>query len=262
MPPTPPQDRDIHLHDVRLGYAGRDVLTDISMHLVCGTRVGVLGPNGAGKTTLLRALLGILPPLSGEILRPFDLRLGFVPQRERFDPVWPLTVEEVVFQGLLPDRGAFPHLRQQDRVEIRAALDRVGLEGRLQIPFRELSGGQQQKVLLARALVRDPDWLVLDEPTAGLDVPAQQATLDLVEQLHAGARDMGVLLVSHQLSDVVNGMDSIALVGKGLVEVLPVDEAFDEERLTRFYGYPVRCLVHEGYRTVVPRLQAGRGARP
>lgn len=257
---APGSSRDLGLRDARLGYPGHCVLHDVDVTFAAGRRVGVLGRNGSGKTTLLRTLLGILPPLGGSVLRPPGLRLGFVPQRERFDPVWPLTVREVVFQGLLPDRGLFARPTAADDETIAESLARVGLAGRAAVPFRDLSGGQQQKVLLARALARRPDWLILDEPTAGLDVPAQQATLELVESLHSSSGDMGVVLVSHQLSDLVNGMDAIAFVGRGTVELAGVEEAFDEARLTRFYGAPVRCLVHEGYRTVVP--VPGAGAEP
>jgi len=243
---------DLRLEGAALGYPGALVLEDVDAHLRGGRRIGVVGPNGAGKTTLLRTLLGVLPPLSGSLTRDPGLRMGFVPQRERFDPIWPLAVLEVVFQGLLPERGPFARPGAEDRSRVVAALEKVGLPERLDTPFRALSGGQQQKVMLARALVREPDWLVLDEPTAGLDVPAQEATLRLVGELQAAHPGMGVLLVSHQLADVLNHMEEILLVGGDRVELYPVTQAFDPEVLSRFYGHRVRCLEHEGYRMVLP----------
>ncbi len=242
---------EIEFRGARLGYPGRTVLEEVRFTLARRERVGLLGPNGSGKTTLLRTMLGILAPLSGEVsVRP-GLRFGFVPQRERFDPVWPLSAVEVVLQGLLGDRSGWVRFSAGDRASAREKLAATGVAEQAEASFRELSGGQQQRVLLARALVRDPDWLVLDEPTAGLDFAGTEALLALVDRLHRET-GTGILLVSHQLTDLLNHMDSLVLVNGGGVEHRPVAEAFDAEVLSRFYGARVECRVLDGYRIVVP----------
>lgn len=251
-------DADFRFQAADLGYQGRTVLRGVEMAIPAGSSVGVVGPNGAGKTTLLRTLLDILQPVAGTVERRPGLRWGFVPQRRNFDMVWPLSVEEVVDQGLLPGRGAFPFPRATDRARVTAALEAVELAGFEGRPYRALSGGQQQRVLLARAMVGEPDWLILDEPTAGLDVPSQERTLGQVSAVQASQEGLGVLLVSHQLSDVLNHCDSIALVRNGAVKLAPVDEVFDEGVLGEFYGLPVRCLeTEDGYRAVLPRQETG-----
>jgi ABC-type Mn2+/Zn2+ transport system ATPase subunit len=249
---------DFRFEDAELGYRGSTILREVDFAISAGTSVGVVGPNGSGKTTLLRTLLGILAPRKGQVERRPGLRWGFVPQRRSFDMVWPLSVGEVVDQGLLPTRGAFPFPRHEDRARVAAALESVELEGFEERPYRALSGGQQQRVLLARAMVGEPDWLILDEPTAGLDVPSQERTLRQVSAVRASREGLGVLLVSHQLSDVLNHCESIALVRDGAVKLASVDEVFDEEVLGEFYGLPVRCLqTDDGYRAVLPRHEEG-----
>ena len=251
-------DVDFRFQAAELGYRGRVVLRDVEAAIAPGRSVGVVGPNGSGKTTLLRTLLGILQPHAGTVeIRP-GLRWGFVPQRRNFDMVWPLSVGEVVDQGLLPERGAFPFPKASDRERVAAALADVELPGFEERPYRALSGGQQQRVLLARAMVGEPDWLVLDEPTAGLDVPSQERTLGQVSAVRASREGLGMLLVSHQLSDVLTHCELVALVRDGSVKLAPVEEVFDEEVLGEFYGLPVRCLeTDDGYRAVLPRHEDG-----
>lgn len=249
---------DFRFRAADLGYRGRTVLSNVDFGITAGSSVGMVGPNGSGKTTLLRTLLGILGPQAGAVDRRAGLRWGFVPQRRQFDLVWPLSVGEVVDQGLLPERSVFPFPRASDHARVAAALADVELEGFQDRPYRALSGGQQQRVLLARAMVGEPDWLILDEPTAGMDVPSQERTLSSVSAVRASRKGLGLLLVSHQLSDVLNHCDSVALFRDQAVKLGPMAEIFDEGVLQEFYGLPVRCLeTDDGYRAVLPRQDGG-----
>lgn len=241
---------DFEFRGVSLGYGRRPVVTGLDLALYPGERLGLLGPNGCGKTTILKALLGILSPTCGTVTRRAGVRIGFVPQRERFDPVWPLTAEEVVLQGLLAEKGLFARFCEGDRLRVRATLAETGVEDRASVPFRELSGGQQQRVLLSRALVIRPDWLVLDEPTAGMDLTSQDATLHLIDRLQKD-RGMGVLLVTHQLGDVADTTDRIAAMSQGTVRVLETAAAFSGPALSELYGLPLECLSLHGHRVVV-----------
>ena len=180
---------------VRLG--GEEVLNGVSLAVQPGEIVTILGPNGSGKSTLLRALLGILPVSSGEVLRAPGLRIGYVPQRLAIDPSLPMTVRRFL---------SLPVRVTDDRAA--AALARVGVPEVGQRQMAELSGGQFQRVLLARALLADPQLLILDEPTQGLDQPGEAAFYRLIEEVRAET-GVAVLMVSHDLHVVMAASDRV-----------------------------------------------------
>ncbi len=172
------------LHDVSLSVAPAEILT-------------ILGPNGSGKSTLLRALLGILPLTQGQIIRRAGLRIGYVPQKLHIDRSMPLTVMRFLS---LPER--------RSTADSDAALTRVGLAGLGARSMAGLSGGQFQRVLLARALLCAPELLILDEPTQGLDQPGEAGFYRLIEEVR---RDTGaaILMVSHDLHVVMSASDRV-----------------------------------------------------
>jgi len=178
-------------------HGATTVLAGVDFRIVPGEIVTIVGPNGSGKSTLLRALLGILRPAAGRVLRRAGLRIGYVPQRLAIDPGLPLTVARFLS---LP--------RRQPAPRIAAALVRSGIDGLGGRQMAGLSGGQFQRALLARALLEAPELLVLDEPTQGLDQPGQADFYRLVEDLR---RDLGcaVLMVSHDLHVVMAASDRV-----------------------------------------------------
>lgn len=178
-------------------YGDAEVLHDVSLKLDPAEIVTILGPNGSGKSTLLRALLGILPVAEGRILRQAGLRVGYVPQRLQIDQTMPITVRRFLS---LPVR-----VTDQAAAE---ALARVGMAGQEASQMTRLSGGQLQRVLLARALLARPQVLMLDEPTQGLDQPGEAAFYRLIEEVR---RDTGaaVLMVSHDLHVVMAASDRV-----------------------------------------------------
>src|SRR3954464_8827232 len=153
-----------------LGYGRRAVLTNISFDIPEGDFLGLVGPNGAGKTTILRALLGSLTPLSGTVSRATTLRFGYVPQRDQVDYNFPLKVLDVVMMGRYDRIGLGRRPTQDDRDRACAAPEHVGIINLAENPLGALSGGQKQRALIARALVGEPNVLVLDEPTNGMDL--------------------------------------------------------------------------------------------
>ena len=198
--PCLPRDRDMSLiaaEHVCVRFNGNEVLHDVSLGIATGEIVTILGPNGSGKSTLLRALLGILPVAEGRILRQPDLRVGYVPQRLQLDRTMPITVRRFLS---LPVRAS-----DQAAGE---ALARVGMAGHGQEQMTALSGGQLQRVLLARALLGAPQLLMLDEPTQGLDQLGEAAFYRLIEDVR---RDTGaaVLMVSHDLHVVMAASDRV-----------------------------------------------------
>lgn len=187
----------IRAQDLTVRLGGDEVLKGVSLAVEPGEIVTILGPNGSGKSTLLRALLGILPLSSGQVMRAPGLRIGYVPQRLAIDPSLPMTVRRFL---------SLPVRVPDDRAE--AALRRVGVPEVGSRQMAELSGGQFQRVLLARALLAEPQLLILDEPTQGLDQPGEAAFYRLIEEVRAET-GVAVLMVSHDLHVVMAASDRV-----------------------------------------------------
>lgn len=187
----------VTLNKISVTFGSRRVLNDISLSLRPGRILTLLGPNGAGKSTLVRVVLGLIAPTSGSIIREPGLRIGYVPQKLHLDTTLPLTVSRFI--------RLKPGVKKAD---ILPALKRVHAAHLLDQPMQKLSGGENQRVLLARALLNRPQLLVLDEPTQGVDVNGQLALYDLIEQLR---RELGcaVLMVSHDLHLVMAKTDEV-----------------------------------------------------
>jgi zinc transport system ATP-binding protein len=222
----------VQLEDVRFAYpGGPDVLRDIDLRLERGEFVAVAGPNGGGKTTLVRLLLGLERPLAGSVLlfgepaHAFSRRntLGYLAQRSRLGSEAPATVREVVAAGTLANGGLLGPLRQRQRAIVDEAIERVGLAERADAPLRTLSGGQQQRAFIAKALAAEPELLVLDEPTSGVDVEAQEALAALLARLHA---ELGttIVYVSHEFGAVERYVERLLLVRGTIVFDGPPDE--------------------------------------
>jgi ABC-type Mn2+/Zn2+ transport system ATPase subunit len=246
-PLTPTRDDDrltvgdplITFDKVTLGYGQREILKDLSFTLDAGDYIGIVGPNGAGKTTLLHAILGALKPQEGEIKTHRDpLTFGYVPQAQTMDEQFPLTALDIVLMGRYRGMGLFRRPTQADRDRAQQALTDVGVPELAHRLFREFSGGQKQRTLMARALVSDPDILVLDEPTNDMDIAAEHATMELVDRLHR-ERGILVLMVSHMLNVVVNHVHQVALVGGGRFTLGTVEEIVTPDMLHKLYNLPL-----------------------
>jgi manganese/zinc/iron transport system ATP- binding protein len=246
MPPLVTFDR------ATLGYGRRAVLTDISFDIPEGDFLGLVGPNGAGKTTILRALLGNLAPLKGTVSRAPTLRFGYVPQRDQVDYNFPLKVLDVVLMGRYDRIGLGRRPTADDRRRAHVALEHVGIDRLADSALADLSGGQKQRTLIARALVGEPNVLVLDEPTNGMDLVATTQILGLVRELHDRDR-LTVLMVSHALNEVANYVERIALVAEGGFRIGTTDQIMTEQALSDMYGIPVEVNSFNGHRIVVAR---------
>jgi manganese/zinc/iron transport system ATP- binding protein len=235
-----------------LGYGRRAVLSELSFAVHEGDFLGLVGPNGAGKTTVLRAILGTLQPLSGTVARAAGLRFGYVPQRDQVDYNFPLEVLDVVLMGRYDRIGLGRRPGKDDRARAMAALEHVGIADLARRQLRDLSGGQKQRALIARALVGEPNVLVLDEPTNGMDLVSTTQILGLVRELHE--RDgLTVIMVSHALNEVANYVERIALVVGGGFRIGSVDEIMTEPVLSEMYGIPVEVDSFDGHRIVLAR---------
>lgn len=188
----------LEAREVVLGFAGRRVLDRVALVVNEGEIVTLIGPNGAGKSTLVRVLLGLITPDAGRVTRRPGLRVGYMPQRLAVDPVLPLTVRRFL---RLAGRGI-------DAAALTAALREVGAAHVIDTPLQSVSGGELQRVMLARALLRKPQLLVLDEPVQGVDVTGQAELYQLIADLRRRHR-CGVLMVSHDLHLVMAATDHV-----------------------------------------------------
>lgn len=235
---------------VSFGYGRADVLHDVSFVVPEGTFTALLGPNGAGKTTILRLLLGLRRPRTGAIrvmgVPPGSRghRIGYVPQRTGVPEDFPLTVEDVVIMGRYPRVGWGRRPGSTDRAAARTALDRVHLGDSAARRFGELSGGQQRRALIARALVAEPKLLLLDEPTAGLDPAAQARFYDMCCTLQRTA-GLTLLAASHDVEVVGRHADTILLVDRTVRAIGPPSVVLHSEPLDEVYHFP-RDHVHRG----------------
>jgi len=237
---------------VALGYGRRTILSDLTFAVTEGDFLGLVGPNGAGKTTVLRAILGTLRPQSGTLVRSPDLRFGYVPQRDQVDYNFPLKVLDVVLMGRYDRIGLARRPGKDDRDRAIAALAHVGIAELAGRQLKDLSGGQKQRTLIARALVGEPNVLVLDEPTNGMDLVSTTQILGLVRELHE--RDnLTVIMVSHALNEVANYVERIALVVEGAFRIGSVDEIMTVPVLSEMYGIPVEVDSFNGHRIVLAR---------
>jgi ABC-type Mn2+/Zn2+ transport system ATPase subunit len=238
----------IEFRNAQLGYGRRDVvLHDVSLQINRGDFVGVVGPNGSGKTTLLRTLLGLLKPIAGTV-RIGDgklLRYGYVPQRETVDTLFPIPVQEIVVMGRYGRIGPMRRAGRADYAIARRCLEHVGIAHLARSSYRDLSGGQKQRALIARALATEPDVLVLDEPTNGMDVASEHTLLELVRTLHVEDR-LTVILVSHLLANVANCARRIAIIAGGRLDVGPREEMLTTAHLSRLYGMEVQVREIDG----------------
>ncbi len=234
-------------HHADLGYPGNRVIQAIDLELHKGRFYGIVGPNGAGKTTFIKSMLGIIKPLSGKIERSRSFRFGYVPQREAVDELFPLSVWDVVMMSRFPHMGSFRRPGKTDREAVSTALQDVGLECRKDVPFRRLSGGQKQRTLLARALAGNPDVLVLDEPTNGMDIGAENAIMEVIKGLHRGG--FTIVMITHLINLVADCAEYVMLLNRG-VHFGPREEILTSPMLSETYDIPVQ-ICNEYNRTLI-----------
>jgi ABC-type Mn2+/Zn2+ transport system ATPase subunit len=224
----------LELRDVVVGYDHRAILSGVKLAFQRGAFIGLLGANGSGKSTLIKTILGIIPPLSGQVAfgrsNGREIVLGYVPQRESLDPIFLLSSFEVVLMGVCGRVGPGRFISRAEREWARHCLeqtDTAGLAGR---QYSELSGGQKQRVLIARALAAKPDFLLLDEPTSGIDVAVKQSVMELLRSIHREQKQT-ILMSSHDLPVVRQYVQQVVWLREGKILEGPPAELLAPEKM-------------------------------
>lgn len=236
----------IELEKVWFAYNGSPVLEDVNLVVKERDFLSIVGPNAGGKTTILRLILGLIKPTRGSVkvfgnspvkARP---RIGYMPQHTFLDPLFPVSILDVVLMGRLGTGKHFGFYRKADKEAAEEALKRVELCDIRHRPFSDLSGGQSQRVLIARALVSGPELLLLDEPTANVDIAVETQLYDLLDQLN---KKITIVLVTHDLGFVSRYVKNVACVNRRVVEHPTCD--ISGEMINEIYGSDVHIIRHD-----------------
>jgi zinc transport system ATP-binding protein len=236
----------IQFKNVSFSYASQPALEKITFDVIEKDFFGIVGPNGGGKTTLLKLILGLLMPMRGEISvfgkNPKESRkmIGYVPQYAKFDFDFPINVEEVVLTGRLGCSTVFGPYRAEDRAAAYEAIKSVGITHLSGRRLGSMSGGERQRALIARALVSDPSLLLLDEPTASVDIGAEESIYELLKELNDR---ITIILVSHDIGFITRYVDKVACINKTLV-CHPASKVTTQTILS-MYGEPVHHIHHD-----------------
>jgi len=230
------------IDSLNAGYENKIVLNDVNLSVESDDFIGIIGPNGGGKTTLLRIILGLLKPLSGKVdFSPGHLQknqVGYLPQVAQGDTLFPVTVEDVVLSGLMLNKRAFGRMDIEDRKRAASVMEELGLKELKQQALNELSGGQLQRVYLARAVAGSPRLLLLDEPATFVDSSFEA---DFYEKLRLLNNRMAIMMVSHDVGTISTWVKSFACINGGL-NYHPHSKITQED--LNMYGCPIQLVTH------------------
>lgn len=237
----------LSIKDLWVFKDGHTVLEAINLDLVEKDFLGLIGPNGGGKSTLLKVILGLIKSDRGEVrilgLSPQEARgnVGYMPQKTLFDPSFPVKAFDVVLMGRYSRAGLLKRYSQADRAAALQALEAVGMAGFSEREIGSLSGGEQQRVFIARSLVSEPKLLLLDEPTAGVDATQEKDFYDLLCRLNR-KRGIAIVLVSHDITAISKYVNKIACLNQRLY--YHGSKELTNEDIEKAYGCPIEMIAH------------------
>jgi ABC-type Mn2+/Zn2+ transport system ATPase subunit len=237
----------VALERVTCSYGRGAVLRDVDLTVGRGDFIGIVGPSGSGKTTMLRALAGSIGPVAGSVRRKPGTRFGFVPQLEKVNWDFPVTVAECVLMARTRPVTRFWQTsaeRRAERERLDEVLSRLGIGDLVDRHIRALSGGQQQRMFLARALMTEADVLLLDEPTSGLDVKTRHDVIHLLDEMRRSG--MAVVISTHDLNGIAAHLPTIVCLNVGVVAAGRPADVLTPANLERTYGSPMQVLQHAG----------------
>lgn len=252
-------DEILAVDGVSVALSGREILHDVTFHINAGEFTGLIGSNGAGKTTLFRVILGLITPGAGTVHVESGSRgrplIGYVPQRITLDPDMPLRARDLVGLGIDGQRFGLPLPSSSRRKQVDDMLDSVDAMGFADSRVGNLSGGEQQRILIAHALISHPRLLLLDEPLANLDIASEQEVVDLLARI-AREQHIAVFISTHDMNPLLPVMDRIVYIANGRIATGTTAEVISSESLTKLYGVHVDVIhVHDRILVVAGRRE-------
>jgi len=243
----------VDVRDAAVTLGGRTIWSDVNATVHSGEFVAILGPNGVGKSSLLKAILGLIPLASGSVKPMHHREVGYLPQRRSFDASLRIRGVDVVRLGVDGDRWGLPLPGKRSRAaaaRVAELVELVGAGAYAHRPIGHLSGGEQQRLLIAQALARHPKLLMLDEPLDSLDLPNQAAVAALISRI-CRAENLAVMIVAHDVNPILPYLDRVIYLGRGGAVSGSPDDVITSPILSELYGTPIEVLTASDGRVVV-----------
>lgn len=240
----------IRVENLSVAYRGKIALRQIDLELVPGKLTGIVGPNGAGKSTLMKGILQLVNIRSGKIsygdqpLAKQRKKIAYVEQRQDIDLSFPIDVFGVVLFGTYPHLTMFQRPGKKEKAFAHECLEKVGLTEYADRQISELSGGQLQRVFIARALAQKAEWILLDEPFAGIDATSEKIIIELLKELRNEGKS--IVIVHHDLHKVTDYFDEVILLNKGLIASGPVEQTYTTRNMEKTYGSEITQMLRIG----------------
>lgn len=240
----------IRVENLSVAYRGKIALRQIDLELVPGKLTGIVGPNGAGKSTLMKGILQLVNIRSGKIsygdqpLAKQRKKIAYVEQRQDIDLSFPIDVFGVVLFGTYPHLKMFQRPGKKEKAFAHECLEKVGLTEYADRQISELSGGQLQRVFIARALAQKAEWILLDEPFAGIDATSEKIIIELLKELRNEGKS--IVIVHHDLHKVTDYFDEVILLNKGLIASGPVEQTYTTRNMEKTYGSEITQMLRIG----------------
>ena len=239
----------IQVENLSVNYAGNKAINDINLTIPTAQITGIIGPNGAGKSTLLKSLLGLIDyqgmvTFGGNKLKEVQKNIAYVEQRQELDLSFPINVFDTVLLGTYPKLGLIKRPGKKEKQLAQEALEIVDMQNYSHRQIGELSGGQLQRVFIARAIAQQPDWFFLDEPFVGIDVVSEEVIVKVLKKLRDEGKSM--VIVHHDLSKVTEYFDYLIMLNKTVSAFGPVEQVFKKNNLSDIYGTSFVDLVSGG----------------
>lgn len=244
--------KNIQVDHLSVSYQGKKAIQDVTLKIRPGAITGIIGPNGAGKSTLLKGMMGLVKASSGETtiegtaIKEAKKHIAYVEQRSAIDLTFPITVEEVVLLGTYPKLGLLKRPKKAEKAKVTHCLELVKMAEFRKRQIGELSGGQLQRVFIARALAQDAAIIFLDEPFVGIDMTSEKVIVDLLKQLRTTGKT--IVIVHHDLHKVTEYFDELIVMNKELISYGPVAKSFTTQNIQKAYSNTMGEIIIKGVR--------------